>query len=463
MMTGAAPHHEVVSSLSEEIRQTLAWLAEQDEPPSALDLRARVRTLREAAGVAGMHAVSRALDELDTELDDSDRAVVELEARMELVLGRLSALLASMAASVEKHELEWIELLGRLERNLEGIAAEIQETLQRLSERTGLLDACMTASSGALRLELLERLRRQLAEESRRQRGFQRQVKRAGSDLHVASHALVRNLGRLRCIPLTSLALRLRDEARELGLGTNRPLSLHPRCNTVDIGVRQAEPLHRVMAWLIRQIINEGLEEPAGRRAAGKPTVASIRLLGHQTAGLITLVLEDDGVIERALPVVPSAIGKDLGLLRARLLREDPGDAPPRLLLQLPAWHPSLEFLPVRTRTGVCAVPLQVVAEVFRAGRQPENLPVIELDRRDKASAMDPAGSGVVLQLEDWRGVLYAEIQGPRQRAVPTSPEPADPPWVIGRVQDDTGSRALIHPLPFMEHGEGRICVFPAS
>ena len=233
-----------------------------------------------------------------------------------------------------------------------------------------------------------------------------------------------------------------------------------PRCSGVEVGSRQVEPLGRVLEYLVKEALQEGIETPQQRRKAGKPTVGVLRITAQAEKSILAVSLQDDGRPARGEPKVPRALRKDLLSLRARLLKEPDGDFGQHLTLQVPVWRSTIEVLPVGTPAGELLVPLAVVGEVFTGEKDGlDALPVVSLQRRAADTRRKRPESGVVFDIAGWRGVMYAELLNTHFRVVPSQPEVGDPPWVIGRVR----STPVVHPLPFMELTEEQVCLFPST
>lgn len=96
----------------------------------------------------------------------------------------------------------------------------------------------------------------------------------------------------------------VRDLARELGKEARFEVAGETTGVDRDILDRLEAPLNH----LIRNALDHGLERPDERRAAGKPAAGTLRLEARHRAGMLQLVLSDDGR------------GVDLERLRARIV-----------------------------------------------------------------------------------------------------------------------------------------------
>jgi hypothetical protein len=432
MSAGVPIHPEILFSLADEIRQTIAWLGDRQDPPAA-EVTSRIRTLREAATVAGLESVGSILTGLDQEL----AAAKEPATRIELVLDRLSSAILGIANSIEDKQLEWVESAREIEQTLDRIDLELGRGADRLTGSLSLLETASMAHSDEDRRNLVLRSTVVLREEIARQR-------------------------------------RLRDRLREpiavLRTGTRKLTGdLHPRCSGVEVSRHQIEPLVRVLEHLANNALQEGIESPQQRRKAGKPTVGVLRITAKAGKSILEIGLEDDGRTERPEVELPRATQNDLVTLRARLLQEPGEDNGRQLTLQVPVCRSTMEVIPVDTPGGEMLVPLAVVGKVFSGNLEPhDDVPVISLQRRAADGEHQRPESGIVFEIGGWRGVLYAGLLNTHFRVVPSQPEAGDPPWVIGRVRsgeaktDTRKGRPVIHPLPFMKLTEEQVCLFPS-
>ncbi len=463
--------NELLLTLAEEIRQTLVWLG-QEEEPSESSIRFRLRTLREAAAMSRMNAVEAVLANLETKLtrltEPSGPAKSEQTTEpsgLEEVLGRLSSLIVSLAEPAEAQELEWVMKVGQVESDLEHLVEELGQGAERLGQLTLMSDRAVTAETDQHRTELMVELGREMRREVERIKSQRRKVEATADLLRRATRMLARELSATHRIPLDPTFARLRERVRRWGRTHAKPVSLQCRSTRLEVGIRQYEPLVRVLDSLLDHMLEAGLSglgNPQQRKEAGKATVASIVVEGNREGSLLELRFEDDGEPDRPDPHLDKQIRSDLRRLRARLWRDGQVQEGQRLVLQLPIWYSSLEALPVMTSVGEVLVPLAVVDQILGAGRQEQSdLPVIELERRTRPKAPADPDRGLVCALGSWRGLLPGRVNGPVVRVVARPAPATDPPWVIGRVIDEGQDRPLLHPLPFTTTSAGWKCLFP--
>jgi hypothetical protein len=308
-----------------------------------------------------------------------------------------------------------------------------------------------------------------LREEIARQSQIRDRLRESIAVLRAGTRKLTGDLSGLLTVPLLPALIKLREQVRAAGRDLNKPVSLHPRCSGVEVSNRQIEPLGRVLDHLVKQALQEGIESPQQRRKAGKPTVGVLRITAKAGKSILEIGLQDDGRTDRPEVKLTRAIRKDLLSLRARLVKESGEDHGQHLTLQVPVWRNTMEVIPVGTPVGEMLIPLAVVGQVFTGTHEPsDGLPVISLQRRASDPEPQRPESGVVFEIEGWRGVMYAELLNTHFRVVPSQPEAGDPAWVIGRVRPveaGTGtsdSRPVVHPLPFMDLTEEQTCLFPS-
>lgn len=97
----------------------------------------------------------------------------------------------------------------------------------------------------------------------------------------------------------------VRDLARTLGKQVRLDVRGHATQVDRDILERIEAPLNH----LVRNALDHGIESPEERRAAGKPETATIRLEAMHSAGMLSIVVEDDGR------------GMDLARLREKIVQ----------------------------------------------------------------------------------------------------------------------------------------------
>jgi two-component system sensor histidine kinase and response regulator WspE len=214
-------------------------------------------------------------------------------------------------ALVQTHRLP--TLVASLWR-LKGRHTGLLESLQRLEDR---LSNQQNTIPGAAR-ELLSNVKAQVTQDLN-QLGdavvaieeFARVSEDVSSRLH---HEVLASRMRPLADGMRGFPRLVRDLARELGKQARFEIAGETTGVDRDILDRLEAPLNH----LIRNALDHGIESPDNRRAAGKSPVGTIRLEARHRAGMLQIVLSDDGhgidlnrlrtkVVERGLTTAPVA------------------------------------------------------------------------------------------------------------------------------------------------------------
>jgi two-component system sensor histidine kinase and response regulator WspE len=83
----------------------------------------------------------------------------------------------------------------------------------------------------------------------------------------------------------------VRDTARALG----KQARLAVEGENTDVDRDILERLEAPLTHLIRNAVDHGIEPPADRTAAGKPAAGTVRLEAHHRAGMLSVIVADDG------------------------------------------------------------------------------------------------------------------------------------------------------------------------
>jgi two-component system, chemotaxis family, sensor histidine kinase and response regulator WspE len=213
-------------------------------------------------------------------------------------------------ALVQSHRLRpMVDALWRLRER----QSRLMDTLQVLEDRLAMTDSARGTASAAGQ-ELLAKARGRAAE------GLQALAETVDS-LETLAHESEDLSSRLHHEVLASRMRPLadgirgfprlvRDLARELGKEARFEVAGETTGVDRDILDRLEAPLNH----LIRNALDHGLERPEDRRAAGKTATGTIRLEARHRAGMLQLVLSDDGR------------GVDLERLRAKVVERGLAD-----------------------------------------------------------------------------------------------------------------------------------------
>jgi len=118
--------------------------------------------------------------------------------------------------------------------------------------------------------------------------------------------AILENLGRtidalrdevvaMRMIPFASLVPRLQRMVRDLGRRLDKPVELAVQGVEVSLDRSILEEMMDPLEHILRNSIDHGIEDAAGRRAASKPSEGRIEIVLAPRDGRVHLSVEDDG------------------------------------------------------------------------------------------------------------------------------------------------------------------------
>jgi len=99
----------------------------------------------------------------------------------------------------------------------------------------------------------------------------------------------------LRMMPVASLFSRFRRLVHDLSRETGKEIELITEGETTEVDKTVIDRLADPLVHLVRNSIDHGLEQPADRVAAGKPTKGQVLLSAHQTGGEVIITIKDDG------------------------------------------------------------------------------------------------------------------------------------------------------------------------
>jgi chemosensory pili system protein ChpA (sensor histidine kinase/response regulator) len=119
-------------------------------------------------------------------------------------------------------------------------------------------------------------------------------------------------LTRLRLMPLSSVAARLHRTVRVAAEVTGKPAQLALEGLQVQLDKAVLEQLAGPLEHLLRNAVDHGIEAPAEREAAGKPTRGLVRLRASYEGTQVVLRLSDDGAGVRPAQLRQAAVRRGL-------------------------------------------------------------------------------------------------------------------------------------------------------
>lgn len=100
---------------------------------------------------------------------------------------------------------------------------------------------------------------------------------------------------RLRMVPVRPVFQRAERAARELAGRLGKEVAVRLVGVGTELDKAVAERLGDPLLHLVRNALDHGIEDPAGRCAAGKPAAASLTISAERWEGRVVVVVEDDG------------------------------------------------------------------------------------------------------------------------------------------------------------------------
>ena len=215
---------------------------------------------------------------------------------------------------MQSHRLSpLVESLWRLKGKQTGLLEALEALEDRFASRDDSLAAIDRERLANAKAQASQGLQK-LGETVEAIEEFARQNEALSSRLH---HEVLTSRMRPLAEGIRGFPRLVRDLARELGKQARFEVVGETTGVDRDILDRLEAPLNH----LIRNSLDHGLEMPEDRKAAGKPAVGTIRLEARHRAGMLQIILSDDGrgvdlerlrtkVVKRQLTT--AAIAKDL-------------------------------------------------------------------------------------------------------------------------------------------------------
>lgn len=118
-------------------------------------------------------------------------------------------------------------------------------------------------------------------------------------DQHAVLERLVGDLQHavlgMRVLPLRQAFQRFPRLVRELGAQLGKPVRLLTEGDDTEADKAVVEALSEPLLHVLRNAVDHGVEDAAGRRAAGKPSIGVITLRGRRDGDQVVIEIEDDG------------------------------------------------------------------------------------------------------------------------------------------------------------------------
>ena len=273
------------------------------------------RSGKHPMGPAEIELVLKTVDLLKLIIDElparaAGKPTTDVSARRRELMERVDALIAG-SASAPAHTAPLAPLgftspppppdedgaRGKIHRTEDQSTVKVDtKKLDNLVDMVGelVIAQAILAEDPALRTAD-ERLSRRLAH-----------VRRITSDLQ-------RDAMAMRMVPIRQTFQKMARLARDLSRKFEKPCTLQLAGEETELDRKVVEHLTDPLMHMMRNAIDHGVESPEGRRAAGKPESAALRLSAFHRAGFIVVELADDGAgldTERIL-----ARGVSLGLV----------------------------------------------------------------------------------------------------------------------------------------------------
>lgn len=100
---------------------------------------------------------------------------------------------------------------------------------------------------------------------------------------------------RMRLVPLGPILASHRRTARDASQSLGKEVSLHISGEEVEIDLALVDRVSEALLHLVRNAVAHGIEDPATRRAIGKPPVGRVNLSAAPAAGQVVIDVQDDG------------------------------------------------------------------------------------------------------------------------------------------------------------------------
>jgi two-component system chemotaxis sensor kinase CheA len=115
------------------------------------------------------------------------------------------------------------------------------------------------------------------------------------SQLSRATSEVQRTAMSMRMVPINHVFQRIARLVRDLSRKTGKPVNLETSGEETELDKSIAEELADPLMHMVRNSLDHGIEDQAGRKAAGKNLTACIRLAAYHQSGQVVVEVSDDG------------------------------------------------------------------------------------------------------------------------------------------------------------------------
>lgn len=184
-------------------------------------------------------------------------------------------------------------------RRLQPFSEQLLQVKNMLHEQSALIDAlracCDERALGEEGSKLLLNLQRQTRECRLQFSDRLDELEECISKVGLLSDGLYREVVSSRLCPFNEGVKDLPRMVRDLSQYLHKQVKLEIIGRSVTVDRDILDKLQTPLQHLLRNAIDHGIESPAQRIALGKPAIGTIRLEAYHRAGLLNILVEDDG------------------------------------------------------------------------------------------------------------------------------------------------------------------------
>ena len=143
-------------------------------------------------------------------------------------------------------------------------------------------------------------------------RGDQAMVETASQSIGLVTSDVQQAVMRTRMQPVANLFQKFTRFVRDSGRTLKKDVRLVIEANEVELDKTIIEGLSDPLSHMVRNAVDHGIEAPAARTAAGKPSEGTVYLRAWHEAGLVVVEVADDGKGLDPAKLASSAVSKGL-------------------------------------------------------------------------------------------------------------------------------------------------------